>query len=591
MANWEYKVISSGKHGMATMAALEQHLNELGQQQWEIINWHTAPDNPLLFTGLARRPILRDWKPDEMPAAQEAARIERVTEEAKEREAWRETLKEELEYLADKEEDESDPEADREDLLDLLRPQMKRSQRGPGYIGSIGFLARKLEQDENDLLGALAEIGLPLVEDPQALPPSVQHDDEYFWLNKNQRGEIWLNCGPRAPAAKPAPRQPEPRAERQAQRQRPEPRDVAPATGEDVAPIPAEDAEISADAAPATPVEAREAAPEREPQREQQPRQQPQQRDRDSRQQQQQQPQREAGPSAPLPEGEALLAKLRPMMRRNRRGRGWSGSTSYLSRALRHQETELMEAFAKLGLTLTADPQAKPLFVEINSFLYWLNRGQGGQTWINAREKRHGETAGNAEEHEGAEQAQAPAAAPTAADQPVGAEVAAPPAEVVPATELVAAPAAAPVEIPAAAREPIAPAAAEPMPEAAPEVAPATSDDSLFGRIRPHFTKNKRSASFSAAPGALAGALGVSQADLIDALVEAGLSVPESEDDKPVFAEHAGEIFWFNRNAKDELWLNAKAKPARKPSGGRRGGTRAAGGGRSSGGRSRKSAE
>ena len=41
------------------------------------------------------------------------------------------------------------------------------------------------------------------------------------------------------------------RAERQAQRQRPEPRDVAPATGEDVAPIPAEDAEISADAAPA----------------------------------------------------------------------------------------------------------------------------------------------------------------------------------------------------------------------------------------------------------------------------------------------------------------------------------------------------
>ena len=73
MANWEYKVISSGKHGMATMAALEQHLNDLGQQQWEIINWHTAPDNPLLFTGLARRPILRDWKPDEMPAAQEAA--------------------------------------------------------------------------------------------------------------------------------------------------------------------------------------------------------------------------------------------------------------------------------------------------------------------------------------------------------------------------------------------------------------------------------------------------------------------------------------------------------------------------------------
>ena len=55
-----------------------------------------------------------------------------------------------------------------------------------------------------------------------------------------------------------------------------------------------------------------------------------------------------------------------------------------------------MEAFATLGLKLTEDPQAKPLFVEINGFLYWLSRGQGGQTWINAREKRHGETAGNA---------------------------------------------------------------------------------------------------------------------------------------------------------------------------------------------------
>jgi hypothetical protein len=586
MANWEYKVISSGKHGMATMAALEQHLNELGQEQWEIINWHTAPDNPLLFTGLARRPILRDWKPDEMPAAQESARIERVTEETKEREAWRETLKEELEYLADKEEEMNDPEADREDLLDLLRPQMKRSQRGPGYIGSLGFLARKLEQDETDLLGALGEIGLTIEADPQVAPSSVRHDDEYFWLNKNQRGEIWLNCGPRAPVAKPAPRQPEPRAERQPQ----ESRAAASVEGEELAPIPVENAEISAETAPAVPEEGGEAVPERQSRREQQLQRDRQPRERDSRQQQQpQQPQRDAGPGAPLPEGETLLAKLRPMMRRNRRGRGWSGSTSYLSRALRHQETELMEAFAKLGLTLTADPQAKPLFVEINGFLYWLNRGQGGQTWINAREKRHGETAGNAEEHEGAEYAQAPAAAPATADQPVSAEVVAPPAETAPVAEPAAAPTAAPVEIPAAA-EPVVP-AAEGAPVAASEPAPlAAGDDSVFARIRPHFTKNKRSTSFSAAPGPLAGALGVSQADLIDALVKAGLSVPESEDDKPVFAEHDGEIFWFNRNAKDELWLNAKAKPARKSSGGSRGGSRS-GGSRSSGGRSRKSSE
>ena len=558
MANWEYKVISSGKHGMATMAALEQHLNELGQQQWEIIDWHTAPDNPLLFTGLARRPILRDWKPDEMPAAQEAARIERVTEETKEREAWRETLREELAFLADKEEEASDPEADREDLLDLLRPQMKRSQRGSGYIGSLGFLARKLEQDENDLLGALGEIGLGLEEDPQATPPAIRHDDEYFWLNKNARGEIWLNCGPKAPVAKPAPRQPEPRAERQPRR----PEAVAEVPEESIvnetSAEPAGEPAVETDSAEATPP-----PPAREPRREQ-PR-------------QQQQPAREAGPAAPLPEGETLLAKLRPMMRRNRRGRGWSGSTSYLSRALRHQEAELMEAFAKVGLTLTEDPQAKPVFVEINSFLYWLNRGQGGQIWINAREKRHGETAGNAEEHDSAESAPAAAeTAPTAGETPSAPALEPEPAAVAPAAPAdVAAPAAPPAgrEVDTAAVAPQA------------EPAPAGAADSVFARIRPHFTKNKRSASFSAAPGAVAAALGVAQADLVEALVKAGLSVPESEDAKPVFAEHAGEIFWFNRNAKDELWLNAKAKPARKA------GAARAGGGRSSGGRSRKSAE
>ena len=35
--------------------------------------------------------------------------------------------------------------------------------------------------------------------------------------------------------------------------------------------------------------------------------------------------------------------------------------------------------------------------------------------------------------------------------------------------------------------------------------------------------------------------------------------MPDKAREKPVFVEHAGEIFWFNRNAKGELWLNAKA--------------------------------
>ena len=56
--------------------------------------------------------------------------------------------------------------------------------------------------------------------------------------------------------------------------------------------------------------------------------------------------------------------------------------------------------------------------------------------------------------------------------------------------------------------------------------------------------------------------------DLVSTLVSAGLVVPEKPREKPVFVEHGAEIFWFNRNAKGELWLNAKAsKFADKKSG------------------------
>lgn len=546
MANWEYKVISSGKHGMATMAALEQHLNDLGQQQWEIINWHTAPDNPLLFTGLARRPILRDWKPDEMPAAVAAAREK--AEDEKERAAWRDTLKEELEFITERDNEiEDDPEADTEDLLDMLAPLMRRSQRGPGSVGAISFLSRKLNQSEEDLLGALAEAGLALAEDPNAVPPSLEHDGDFFWLNRNGRDEIWLNSGPRAPTLKPKA---EPRAERPAREDRDDRPDHAADSAEGDSETPAAGAEGGAPAADAGSAPSENAAP-REPRRERE-------RDRDrgrgrdrDRQPDQNQP---SGEAKPLPEGEALLDRIRPMMRRNRRGRGLSGSISYLSRALRHSDADLSAALAKLGLSLSEDPQAKPVFVEIGRLLYWMNRGQGGQIWINTRELRAGETAENAGAEEtaaaGPEHGGAPAASSAATD-------------VSGAPDAAAATTEAPAETaPAAAAEGEIPVAATASGEAA----------DLFVRIRPHFTKNKRGASYSAAPGPLAEALGLSQADLVESLVKAGLEVPENEDSKPVYAEHEGDLFWFNRNAKDELWLNAKSKPARRGRGGSRSG-------------------
>ena len=69
MPNWEYKIITSGTLGFATLQLLEQNLNQLGKEEWEIIHYQTRPDNPLAFTGLARRPVMRDWVVEGAPVA------------------------------------------------------------------------------------------------------------------------------------------------------------------------------------------------------------------------------------------------------------------------------------------------------------------------------------------------------------------------------------------------------------------------------------------------------------------------------------------------------------------------------------------
>jgi len=85
MAVWEYKVISSGKGGFASPALLESFLNQLGTDEWEIVEFRGQPDNPLAFSGLARRPTQRDWTLGDAAAA--AAKVEadklRVEFEAK----------------------------------------------------------------------------------------------------------------------------------------------------------------------------------------------------------------------------------------------------------------------------------------------------------------------------------------------------------------------------------------------------------------------------------------------------------------------------------------------------------------------------
>jgi hypothetical protein len=200
-----------------------------------------------------------------------------------------------------------------------------------------------------------------------------------------------------------------------------------------------------------------------------------------------------------------LLGQLRPRMRRNRRGGGLSGSISYLGRALKTDPKTLEAAFGAMGLVRPAEPGDKPVFVEIDAFVYWLNQDKNGQTWINARERDRRPETGDR--------------------KPEG-----PPAELV--------------------------LAADSKPEAQNPESPGGASPLAAVRL---LLKETRRGGLAAEVGRLAKELGKAAGELLAALTNAGLRVPEKAREKPVFVEHASEIFWLNRNAKGELWLNAKA--------------------------------
>jgi hypothetical protein len=237
------------------------------------------------------------------------------------------------------------------------------------------------------------------------------------------------------------------------------------------------------------------------------------------------------------------------MMRRNRREPGGSGSVSFLSRALKCAEADLIGAFASLGLTAPANSGDRPEFVEIGDYLWWVNQDSRGGVWINARDKSDGIPADSAPESgEGAGRS-AGATAEIAGD-PVPGEASAPsqPATSVferSSTEVESAPA---------------DAFFSPTLPAEPELHPPAASDpgSVLAGVR-LLLKRTRTGGSAGRVDRLADGLGRSADDLIQALAGTGLVVPGGPDDKPVFVEHAGEIFWFNRNAKEELWLNAKA--------------------------------
>ncbi|MEN9840833.1 MAG: hypothetical protein RL376_633, partial [Verrucomicrobiota bacterium] len=288
-----------------------------------------------------------------------------------------------------------------------------------------------------------------------------------------------------------------------------------------------------------------------------------------------------------LPSGEALLDLIRPQMRRNRRGPGYSGSSSYLAKYFKVEEAVLKAALAELGLVPSELVNGKAENHIIGAYVYWVNKDGNGVLWINGRE------ATSRERSEGVASSApgAPASSGAEASAPVApvVAVAAAAAEVSPANEppifravprampplavaaepVVEAVVAAPVSSPAS-EDPV------PVPDSVPvsQAVDSAPTDGQLSALRLLLKTNRSKSGWSGSLAFLAKALGREEAALVAILAGHGIVVPTAVEEgeaeaKPVFVEHAGEIYWISRFAKDgSLWLNAKAakaSAARKP--------------------------
>lgn len=242
----------------------------------------------------------------------------------------------------------SAPPAAPKSFLDKVRGQMRRNRRGQGWSGSFQFLTKAFKTDEAGLLAQLGEHGLKLPEGDQ--PAEVQSGDFTYWLQKNQRGEIWINAeltrrrqkpgvpaspGSDAPGGAPA-------AEAEGQTQEAAPAETA---GASLPP--------AGDEAPERPAPSAQAEP----------------------------------PPAPvaMPPPENTLTAVRLLMQPKKRGEGVTALVSELAARLEKAPEALLAALAAAGLTPPETPKGKPTFAEHGGELYWLNVSAKGELWLNAK--------------------------------------------------------------------------------------------------------------------------------------------------------------------------------------------------------------
>ncbi|AWI09854.1 hypothetical protein CKA38_11875 [Ereboglobus luteus] len=417
---------------------------------------------------------------------------------------------------------------------------MRNNQKGPGQSVAVDYLVKRWQLPERDIVGALKECGLTIPEAEDAKPEYFEFEDDLYWVNRNNRGQLFINTRekpqpkfrtvPATPLSPDDPAYAELAAERAEEKARVEKRNAERAArAEEAAKRRAERQEASAKEA-----SSEESAPAGS--------------DTENSDQKTAITPADVGPDAPI------LERIRPKMRRNRHGPGISGSVGFLARALETTDEELTAALTDLGLQIPAAPNEKPTFVEIGTSLYWLNKDNRGNIWINARDNKNG--AKKATPPADADGAQTAKSAPS---DPV--------AEVPPATPDSTPP---PPDAPADTN------AANDAPAPAPDAAPIPHSElrtphSPLDLVRPLLKSNKRGSGVSGEVGYLARALDQGETEFVAGLTNAGLVVPPDADTKPTFVEHNGEIFWFGlfeKAGETSVWLNAKpAKAKRKTTG------------------------
>lgn len=532
MALWEYKIISSGKGGFGSPALLETHLNQLGKDEWEIIAFHTQPDNPLAFQGLARRTTQRDWTLEDAAAAAAKAEAEKLRAEfaakfqaaqassspaagAEDKPAslvaetaggedglrrLRDTDRDQdpEELVEDENDDWKKLESEQElpSFFEFIRPHMRRNQRGPGMSLAVDYLANKIDLTPAEIVAALRECEFVIPEREDDDPVYLEYDGDLYWVNVNRHHQLFINTKekprpvfrtvkgqPVAAPEKPA----DERGGRQDNGGRRGRAEAAPATMPEAAT--AAPVESGSPAPAAVAEDARAGAGGNED---------------DSGLDTTPEPEA-TGPAADL------LRRLRPLMRRNRRSPGVSGSISFLSRALKQSEQEFTATLVAVGFIVPSGPNDRPASLEVGNWSYWLNQDGRGGLWINGRKR--------SERDRGA-----PAATPA------------------PAAE------------------------AAPVPASSSAAAAPVSGEALLTDLRSRLeTKPRGGAAASVAD--LAAALGRSEADLLAALAAAGVAAPSEDGGKSELVDLADEQLWLEKGAKDgvlRLQAKAKAKAKRK---------------------------